>query len=98
MAATRSRSTRSWGRADWRGSEARRRRGGKTVNAQNWQEQFRYALTGAPACNSLRKLLFGSSEDVQAGERSAAKLIGKARSLSHGTWIDALLLAGTHIR
>lgn len=69
---------------------------GSTVNAQNWQEQFRYGLTAAPACNSLRKMLF-PPEDAEAAERSAAKLISKARSLSQGTWVDALLLAGTRI-
>jgi hypothetical protein len=71
---------------------------GKTINAQNWETQFRYAMTGAPACDSLRKMLLGTAEDAQAGERSAAKLIAKARELSHGTWIDGLLLGATHIR
>jgi hypothetical protein len=86
------------GQRAWRTAAECAQNIGGAINANTWERQFRYALTAAPQCNSLRKLLFGASEEGQVAERSAAKLISKARAFSGGTWIDALLLAGTHIR
>jgi hypothetical protein len=65
---------------------------GATLNADNWRESFRYALTGAPSCNSLRRMLF----PAEVPETTVQRLLRQGKALSGGLWIDALV-KGSHL-
>jgi hypothetical protein len=79
-------------RAGWRGVEAAAACAeniGAPVSAQNWEASFRDALIAAPNCKSLRDLVFQS--DVPPRQPTVIRILNRARSLSGGLWIDALV-------
>jgi hypothetical protein len=67
---------------------------GSAVNAQNWEESFRHALTAAPDCSSLRSMLF--QDDVP--ETTVRRVLKQAQALSGGLWIDAFVRGSQLVR